>query len=83
MNVTVALKQAMDLKHTHGTNIAAIRACYNEDGNDLLAVAGEDTVQVLQCVSTPQLCQTVAHPLSYGSLRMPLNNWLSSMSDPK
>ncbi|KAI5124016.1 hypothetical protein M0805_003848 [Coniferiporia weirii] len=39
----------MDLKYSLGTNILALRACYNEDGADLLAVAGEDSVQVLQC----------------------------------
>ncbi|KAH8117143.1 hypothetical protein DFH11DRAFT_983710 [Phellopilus nigrolimitatus] len=39
----------MDLKHIHGTNVLAVRACYHEDGADLLAVAGEDSVQILQC----------------------------------
>lgn len=40
-----------DLKYTQGTDVLAIRACYNSDASDLLAVAGEDSVQVLQCVS--------------------------------
>lgn len=44
-----------DLKYTHGTDVLAVRACYSSDASDLLAVAGEDTVQILQCVSQPSL----------------------------
>ena len=40
-----------DLKYTHGSDVFVVKACYNADANDLIAVAGEDTVQVLQCVS--------------------------------
>lgn len=40
-----------DLKYTHGSDVLAVKACYNVDANDLIAVAGEDTVEVLQCVS--------------------------------
>ena len=40
----------MDLKYTLGSEAHLVRACYNTDGADLLAVAGEHFVQVLQCV---------------------------------
>lgn len=40
----------MDLKYSHGTEISLVRACYNEDAVDLVAIAGKYCVEVLQCV---------------------------------
>ncbi|KAG8880007.1 hypothetical protein FRB98_005379 [Tulasnella sp. 332] len=43
--------------YTHGSNVHCIRACMNEDGQDLLAVGGESKLEVLQrdaAVSTPE-----------------------------
>jgi len=39
----------MDIKYSHGSPVRAIRACYYDDALDLLAVAGEESVSVLQC----------------------------------
>ena len=41
-----------DLRFNFGTDILVLRSCYNPDGADLLAIAGEDSLQVIQCVST-------------------------------
>ena len=41
----------VDLQYDVGTDVLAIRTCYTSDGKDLLAIAGEDSVEVLQCVS--------------------------------
>ncbi|EJD05651.1 uncharacterized protein FOMMEDRAFT_17909, partial [Fomitiporia mediterranea MF3/22] len=40
---------AIDIKYNFGTEILVVRSCYHRDGRDLLAIAGEDAVQVLQC----------------------------------
>lgn len=45
-----------DLRFNFGTDILVLRSCYNPDGSDLLAIAGEDSLQVIQCVSI-QLAQ--------------------------
>lgn len=73
---------SMDLKHSHGSSVTSIRACYNEDGNDLLAVAGNDTVQVLQCVR--QISLSVIHKAHSSSCAIPppspqirSSSWLS------
>ena len=58
----------MDLKHTHGASVTAIRACYNEDGSDLLAVAGSENIQVLQCVRTSYLCSSYPGPTHIAQL---------------
>ena len=42
----------MDLEHQHPTPVHAIRACTAPDARDLLAVAGEHTVEVLQVSDT-------------------------------
>ncbi|KDQ59396.1 hypothetical protein JAAARDRAFT_32955 [Jaapia argillacea MUCL 33604] len=38
----------MDVKFNHGSQIHVVRACQNDDAHDLLAIAGEHSVQVLQ-----------------------------------
>jgi hypothetical protein len=34
----------------NGSNVFVVRACYNDDGADLLAVAGEHSVEVFRVV---------------------------------
>ncbi|KAG6869003.1 hypothetical protein C0993_005661 [Termitomyces sp. T159_Od127] len=48
----------MDLEHHHSTRVDAVRACYNDDATDLLAVAGEHSVDVL--IISDSDCQTLA-----------------------
>ncbi|KAG6861745.1 hypothetical protein C0995_012750 [Termitomyces sp. Mi166 len=48
----------MDLEHRHSTRVDAVRACYNDDATDLLAVAGEHSVDVLLISDSD--CQTLA-----------------------
>jgi hypothetical protein len=40
----------MAQRFDHGSLILAVRACYNDDATDLLAVAGDHSVDVLQLV---------------------------------
>ena len=40
----------MDLHYSNGSEIYCVRACYGEDASDLIAVAGDNTVEVLTCV---------------------------------
>lgn len=40
----------MDLKYTHGTQIFCVRACQHDDAADLVAIAGDNSVEVIQCV---------------------------------
>lgn len=42
----------MDLEHQHPTPVHALRACTAPDARDLVAVAGEHTVEVLQVSDT-------------------------------
>lgn len=37
----------MDLEHHHPTPVDIVRACYNDDATDLLAVAAEHSVDIL------------------------------------
>ncbi|KAL0947229.1 hypothetical protein HGRIS_013346 [Hohenbuehelia grisea] len=39
------------IKHSHPTDIFAVRACCNDDANDLLAIGGDHSVEVLQIES--------------------------------
>ncbi|KAL5490128.1 hypothetical protein ACEPAI_4961 [Sanghuangporus weigelae] len=48
-----------DLKFNFGTDIIVIRSCYHADGADLLAIAGEGSVEVIQCSNT------AIRPLAY------------------
>ena len=45
-----------DVRYSHGTEIYVIRACYEEDGVDLLAVGGAHTVEILVVVSRRVSC---------------------------
>ncbi|KZP24876.1 hypothetical protein FIBSPDRAFT_1041985 [Athelia psychrophila] len=42
----------MDLKHNHGSLVYVVRACYNDDAIDLIALGGEHTVEILQVTSS-------------------------------
>ncbi|KAG6811176.1 hypothetical protein H0H92_008660 [Tricholoma furcatifolium] len=48
----------MDLHHLHPTRVDAVRACHHDDATDLLAVAGEHTVDIL--LVSHSACQTIA-----------------------
>lgn len=41
----------MDVRHSHGTEVFAVRACYEDDAADLIAVGGAHSVEVLLLVS--------------------------------
>lgn len=45
----------MDLTFDHPSDIFALRPCHNDDATDLVAVGGEQTVQVIQVVSNKNL----------------------------
>lgn len=40
----------LDLKHVYGTDVLVLRSCYHHDGSDLLSIAGDGSVQIIQCV---------------------------------
>ncbi len=42
---------AMDVRHSHGTEVFAVRACYEDDAADLIALGGAHSVEVLLLVS--------------------------------
>ncbi|TDL23611.1 hypothetical protein BD410DRAFT_142541 [Rickenella mellea] len=39
----------VDLKYHHGTDVHLVRASYHEDATDLVAIAGDKSVEVIQC----------------------------------
>jgi hypothetical protein len=43
----------MSQRYHHGSLIGVVRACYNDDATDLLSLAGEHTVDIIQVVSVP------------------------------
>ncbi|KZT03433.1 uncharacterized protein LAESUDRAFT_704750 [Laetiporus sulphureus 93-53] len=47
-----------DMSHTHSSEVHAVRACYFEDGVDLIAIGGTHTVEVLLITATS--CHSVA-----------------------
>lgn len=40
----------------NGSDVFVVRACYNDDGADLLAVAGEHSVEVFRVVCALSSC---------------------------
>ncbi|KAG6850464.1 hypothetical protein H0H93_012885 [Arthromyces matolae] len=48
----------MDLEHHHPTRVDIVRACYNDDATDLLAVAGDHSIDVLLISDFD--CKTIA-----------------------
>ncbi|KAI0956944.1 hypothetical protein AcW1_005499 [Taiwanofungus camphoratus] len=49
----------MDVRHTHGTDVYVVRACYHDDGSDLVAIGGAHSVEVL--LTTPTSCKSIAN----------------------
>lgn len=49
----------MDIRHNHGSDVYVVRACHHEDGNDLVALGGTHSVQVL--LVTPTSCKPIAN----------------------
>ncbi|KAI0792941.1 hypothetical protein C8Q75DRAFT_864251 [Abortiporus biennis] len=49
----------MDVRHTHGTDVFVVRACYHSDGIDLVAIGGAHSVQVL--IATESTCKVIAN----------------------
>lgn len=47
----------MDIRHPISSDVQVIRACYNDDAMDLLAVASGDSVEVFQVVCGTSECQ--------------------------
>ena len=43
----------MDIHYSNGSTIYCVRACYGEDASDLIAIAGDNVVEVLSCVRIP------------------------------
>lgn len=48
----------MDVRYQHGSVVHVVRACYNDDAIDLVALGGENVVEVLQV--TPSSSRVVA-----------------------
>lgn len=51
----------MDIRHPISSDVQVIRACYNDDAMDLLAVASGDSVEVFQVVCGTSECNTLDH----------------------
>ncbi|PCH38782.1 hypothetical protein WOLCODRAFT_136435 [Wolfiporia cocos MD-104 SS10] len=49
------MDSSMDVRYKHGTDIHVVRACYEEAGADLLAIAGVDTVEILLITPTSSM----------------------------
>jgi hypothetical protein len=52
------MSRQMQPRYDHGSLVQAVRACANDDATDLIAVAGEHSVHVIQVVSAHQLLPT-------------------------
>ncbi|RDB24026.1 Nucleoporin Nup37 [Hypsizygus marmoreus] len=48
----------MDLQYNHGAQVYVLRACYNDDATDLLAVAGDHSLDVL--IVADNACRLIA-----------------------
>ncbi|KAL1947489.1 hypothetical protein VTO73DRAFT_13213 [Trametes versicolor] len=68
----------MDVRHSHGTEVFAVRACYEDDAADLIAVGGAHSVEVL--LLTESSCKTIAN-FHIGS-RITALAWSSRVSSP-
>ena len=45
----------MDVRHSHGTEVFVVRACYEDDAADLVAIGGAHSVEVILLVCLPAL----------------------------
>ncbi|KAI0747773.1 hypothetical protein C8Q80DRAFT_1168378 [Daedaleopsis nitida] len=68
----------MDVRHSHGTDVYVVRACYEDDAADLIAVAGAHSVEVL--LLSESSCRTIAN-FHIGS-RVTAVAWSSHVSSP-
>ncbi|GBE82570.1 WD40-repeat-containing domain protein [Sparassis latifolia] len=68
----------MDVRHAHGTDVHVVRACYHEDGTDLVAVGGNHTVEVL--LTTPTTCEVIAS--FHIGTRITALAWSSNVTSP-
>ncbi|KAH9914700.1 uncharacterized protein B0H18DRAFT_1097086 [Fomitopsis serialis] len=67
-----------DVRYTHGTEVYVVRACYHEDGTDLLAVGGAHSVEVLMVTS--ELCKCIAS--FHIGTRITALAWSSKVTSP-
>ncbi|KAI0362809.1 hypothetical protein OH77DRAFT_1500401 [Trametes cingulata] len=68
----------MDVRYSHGTEVHVVRACYEDDAADLIAVGGAHSVEVLLLTDTS--CKTIAN-FHIGS-RITAIAWSSRVSSP-
>ncbi|PIL23681.1 hypothetical protein GSI_13430 [Ganoderma sinense ZZ0214-1] len=68
----------MDVRHSHGTEVHVVRACYEDDAADLIAVGGAHSVEVL--LLSESSCKTIAN-FHIGS-RVTAIAWSSHVSSP-
>ncbi|KAI0670712.1 WD40-repeat-containing domain protein [Trametes maxima] len=68
----------MDVRYSHGTEVYAVRACYEDDATDLIAIGGAHSVEVLLLTETS--CKAVAN-FHIGS-RITAIAWSSRVSSP-
>ncbi|CDO70585.1 hypothetical protein BN946_scf184636.g18 [Trametes cinnabarina] len=68
----------MDVRHSHGTDVFVVRACYEDDAADLIAIGGAHSVEVL--LLTESSCKTIAN-FHVGS-RITALAWSSRVSSP-
>lgn len=66
----------------HGSNVYVIRACYNEDGADLLALGGEHSVEVYQIVGSSTTLVLLLHSMSSRAL-LRRRGWQPFTSEPE
>ena len=52
----------MDVRHSHGTEVHVVRACYEDDAADLIAVGGAHSVEILLLVGGGVFPVNVQHP---------------------
>ncbi|TFY53946.1 hypothetical protein EVJ58_g9153 [Rhodofomes roseus] len=67
-----------DVRYAYGTEVYVVRACYHEDGTDLLAVGGAHSVEVL--VVTQGSCKSIAN--FHIGTRITALAWSSKVTSP-
>ncbi|KAH9946415.1 WD40-repeat-containing domain protein [Epithele typhae] len=68
----------MDVRHSHGSTVHVLRACYHDDAHDLVALGGDHSVEVIQLGESS--CRTIA--TFYVGLRTTAIAWSSRVSSP-
>ncbi|OBZ75753.1 Nucleoporin Nup37 [Grifola frondosa] len=67
-----------EFRHSHGSEIYALRACYGDDAEDLVAIGGAHSVEVL--LITSHSCKTIA--CFHLGTRVTSLTWSSRSSSP-